>query len=82
MDKLFDLMVMGAKYCLLCSTQLDDMIQVLALIPNSMCSAESDTNTSSPAQQVAAALAKVLPSCFQPCKLTPCLLLCRSPSGT
>lgn len=28
MDKLFDLMVMGAKYCLLCSTQLEDMIQV------------------------------------------------------
>jgi hypothetical protein len=29
MDKLFDLMVMGAKYCLMCSTQLDEMIQVL-----------------------------------------------------
>lgn len=28
MDKLYDLMVMGAKYCLLCSTQLEDMIQV------------------------------------------------------
>jgi hypothetical protein len=28
MDKLFDLMVMGAKYCLMCSTQLDEMIQV------------------------------------------------------
>jgi hypothetical protein len=28
MDKLFDLMVMAAKYCLLCSTQLEDMVQV------------------------------------------------------
>lgn len=27
MDKLFDLMVMGAKYQLLCSSKLDDMIQ-------------------------------------------------------
>jgi hypothetical protein len=29
MDKLFDLMVMGAKYCLVCSAKLEDMVEVL-----------------------------------------------------
>jgi hypothetical protein len=28
MDKLFDLMVMGAKYCLMCSAKLEDMVEV------------------------------------------------------
>jgi hypothetical protein len=28
MDKLFDLIVMGAKYQLMCASKLDDMIQV------------------------------------------------------
>jgi hypothetical protein len=28
MDKLFDLIVMGAKYQLMCASRLDDMIQV------------------------------------------------------
>lgn len=28
MDKLFDLMVMGVKYCLVCSTSLEDILQV------------------------------------------------------
>lgn len=29
MDKLFDLMVMGAKYSLVCSAKLEDMVEVL-----------------------------------------------------
>lgn len=37
MDKLFDLMVMGAKYCLLCSTALEDMIQVGWCPPTARC---------------------------------------------
>jgi hypothetical protein len=40
MDKLFDLIVMGAKYQLMCASRLDDMIQVRWA--GSSCSRQQD----------------------------------------